>query len=134
MGSSKFISQITCLELLTDHLNIKFALYWISNGDNEQARTSIQKCLSFSIEHIPAIIIQARLYINASPTKIPFAEGMLSTLTQTHGWNVPEAWFELSRCYKSAGRTEKERECLVEALKLENSRSIREFSVVPRLL
>ncbi|POY71986.1 hypothetical protein BMF94_4995 [Rhodotorula taiwanensis] len=56
---------------------------------------------------------------------VPLAEAMLETLTERDAYDSPEAWFELSRCYKLTGRPEDERRCLVEALNLERSRPIR---------
>ncbi|GJN91859.1 hypothetical protein Rhopal_004884-T1 [Rhodotorula paludigena] len=57
----------------------------------------------------------------------PLAETLLSTLTAHGAWDAPEAWFELSRCYKAGEppRRDKERECLVWALQLEETRPIR---------
>lgn len=67
----------------------------------------------------------------ASPEKswialqLPLAESMLDTLTQHAGWDSPEAWFELSKCYKLTGRKAREKECLVWALQLEETRPVR---------
>ncbi|BGP21877.1 microtubule-associated protein [Rhodotorula toruloides] len=57
--------------------------------------------------------------------QLPLAESMLDTLTQHAGWDSPEAWFELSKCYKLTGRKARERECLVWALQLEETRPVR---------
>ncbi|GAA6000378.1 uncharacterized protein JCM10292_001484 [Rhodotorula paludigena] len=59
--------------------------------------------------------------------QLPLAETLLSTLTAHAAWDAPEAWFELSRCYKAGEppRRDKERECLVWALQLEETRPIR---------
>ncbi|GAA5851542.1 hypothetical protein JCM9279_006890 [Rhodotorula babjevae] len=58
---------------------------------------------------------------------LPLAEALLSTLTAHGGWDVPEAWAELARCYRLSEprRTDKERECLVWALQLEETRPVR---------
>ncbi|GAA5911974.1 hypothetical protein JCM6882_004730 [Rhodosporidiobolus microsporus] len=64
--------------------------------------------------------------------QLPLAEALLSTLTAssgTAGETSPEAWFELSRCYNLVGgRTKEERECLVKALALEESRAVRDIA------
>ena len=58
---------------------------------------------------------------------IPLAEALLGTLTAHGGWDVPEAWAELARCYRLSEprRADKERECLVWALQLEETRPVR---------
>ncbi|GAA5839590.1 hypothetical protein JCM11251_003554 [Rhodosporidiobolus azoricus] len=61
--------------------------------------------------------------------QLPLAEALLSTLTSSSGAgeSSPEAWFELSRCYKLSGeRRDQERECLVKALGLEQTRAVRD--------
>ncbi|GAA5974005.1 hypothetical protein JCM11641_008208 [Rhodosporidiobolus odoratus] len=71
--------------------------------------------------------------------QLPLAESTLVALTSTSG-GVPgttsaEAWYELSRCYNLTGRKERERECLIKALELEETRSVREVMVaVERVL
>ncbi|GAA6010372.1 hypothetical protein JCM10207_005198 [Rhodosporidiobolus poonsookiae] len=70
---------------------------------------------------------------------LPLAESTLTTLTRHGGWDAPEAWFELSRCFAGAGsnpaRRASERECLVRALQLEETRPARNLRAsVPRLL
>ncbi|GAA5979953.1 hypothetical protein JCM10908_001476 [Rhodotorula pacifica] len=57
--------------------------------------------------------------------QVPLAEAMLETLVTREGYDVPEAWFELSRCYQLTGRREEEKECLVRALELERTRPVR---------
>lgn len=58
---------------------------------------------------------------------LPLAETLLGTLTAYGGWDVPEAWAELARCYRLSEprRADKERECLVWALQLEETRPVR---------
>ncbi|SGY34748.1 BQ5605_C002g01676 [Microbotryum silenes-dioicae] len=127
----------------------QLALYRLAKNELKAARSCLIKALSFQADHVPAVILMARVYLadpvpsstTRSPTptattnpKLPFAEALLDTLTKRYGWDVPEAWFELSKCYKGSGRTEREKECLVWALQLEETRSIRSLSAVPRLL
>ncbi|BGP36935.1 hypothetical protein JCM10449v2_000837 [Rhodotorula kratochvilovae] len=78
----------------------------------------------------------------AAPTggvslSLPLAETLLSTLTAHSGWDVPEAWAELARCYRLSvpARRERERECLVWALQLEETRAVRPLArAVERVL
>ncbi|GAA5966898.1 hypothetical protein JCM8115_006197 [Rhodotorula mucilaginosa] len=57
--------------------------------------------------------------------QVPLAEAMLETIVHREGYDVPEAWYELSRCYQLTGRVREEQECLVRALELERTRPIR---------
>ncbi|KAI5474152.1 tetratricopeptide repeat containing protein [Pseudohyphozyma bogoriensis] len=112
----------------------QYALYNLAISRQDVARTSVIKALAFVPTHIPSIVILSRLYLLSNvPSQIPFAEGLLQ-ITKREGWDIPEAWFELSRCYKETGRKEKERECLVWALQLEQSRSVRGLGCLSRLL
>ncbi|KAM0793005.1 hypothetical protein ACM66B_000498 [Microbotryomycetes sp. NB124-2] len=128
---------------------VQFALLNSAKGDDDTARTCLHKALSCAPDHLPASLSLARLYISpclgdkpdssAIDRKLPFAEGLLETLTKRHGWDSPEAWFELSKCFKLKGdklgrRRERERECLVWALQLEETRSVRRWDAVPRVL
>ncbi|GAA5875681.1 hypothetical protein JCM16303_003953 [Sporobolomyces ruberrimus] len=112
----------------------------IAKGEIKAARSALQKAFSFEIDHLPSLILFSRLYLTPPPstpspqseptlswihTQLPFAEALLETLTKQRGWDCPEAWFELSRCYKLTDRRDKEKECLVWALQLEETRSLR---------
>lgn len=57
--------------------------------------------------------------------QVPLAEAMLETIVHREGYDVPEAWYELGRCYQLTGRARDEKECLVRALELERTRPIR---------
>lgn len=127
---------------------VQLALYHLAQSDLKLARTCLEKALSFSLDHPSALVVLSRLYLTEAQStpqgldkKLPFAEGILETLTKRHGWDLPEAWFELSRCFKmmpgggpAERRKERERECLVWALQLEETRAVRGWSVIPRLL
>lgn len=122
-------------------------MYHLVKSDVAAARTSLHKALSFSLDHSSALVILSKLYLHDCKTtdpvslskQLPFAEGILETLTKRQGWDSPEAWFELSRCFQLKGdvggrRKEREKECLVWALQLEETRSVRRWEVVPRVL
>ncbi|KAK4054711.1 hypothetical protein OIV83_000635 [Microbotryomycetes sp. JL201] len=128
---------------------VQFAMLNTARGDSDTARTSLHKALSCEPDHLAALLCLARLYIapclgdkpeaTAIDRKLPFAEGLLETLTKRHGWDSAEAWFELSKCFnlkqdKLGRRRERERECLVWALQLEETRSVRRWDAVPRVL
>ena len=54
------------------------------------------------------------------------AEALLRTATLYRGWDVPEAWYLLSKLSKQVGRSAAgERRNLLEALRLEETRPIR---------
>ena len=57
---------------------------------------------------------------------IDMAAGLLEDATRrTIGFDVPEAWYFLSRAVGLQGRKEKQRECLIEALQLDEGRTVR---------
>jgi len=54
------------------------------------------------------------------------ATGLLEDATRrTIGFDVPEAWYFLAQAVGLQGRKEKQRECLIEALRLEEGRTVR---------
>ncbi|GAA5969963.1 hypothetical protein JCM3765_002325 [Sporobolomyces pararoseus] len=120
----------------------QLAAVHIAKGDVKEARIVLQKAFSFKVDHLPSIVQFSRLYLTPPPpppsatttsstspswvhTQLPFAESLLETLTKKQGWDCPDAWFELSKCYKHTNRREKEKECLVWSLQLEETRSLR---------
>ncbi|GAA5942233.1 uncharacterized protein JCM15063_002943 [Sporobolomyces koalae] len=131
-------------------VSCQLATIYLARGETTLARRALQKAFSFEIDHSASTVLFARLYLispNSNPTtsvsslgakvkevedsttwidrQVPFAETLLDTLTKKQGWDSPEAWYELSRCYKLTNRREKEKECLVWALQLEETRSLR---------
>ncbi|KAL2068293.1 hypothetical protein VTL71DRAFT_16391 [Oculimacula yallundae] len=59
------------------------------------------------------------------------AYGLLTNLTKLGtGWNNSEAWFALSRAYEEGGQPDKAREVLWWCVELEESRAVRDWSVV----
>ncbi|KAG9235388.1 hypothetical protein BJ875DRAFT_459237 [Amylocarpus encephaloides] len=59
------------------------------------------------------------------------AYGLLSRLTKLgSGWNYSEAWFALARAYEEGGQFDKAREVLWWCVELEESRGVRDWTVV----
>ncbi|KAM0750347.1 protein prenylyltransferase [Meredithblackwellia eburnea MCA 4105] len=113
---------------------VQYAQYNIAAGSIEVARTALIKALALDVVHVPATVLLARLYLSSTPSKLPFAEGLLDSITKRQAWDVPEAWFELSRCYKGTDRPAREKECLIWALQLEETRSVRTLQCLPRII
>jgi len=67
---------------------------------------------------------------------VEMATGMLEALTRRAvGWDVPEAWYFLAKATGLQGRKDRQRECLAEALRLEEGRCVRSLKVaLPRCL
>jgi len=115
-------------------VEVQLASIHLLKGESKLARSSLQRAFSYSIDHLPSLILFSRLYLTPPTStdttyltkQLPFAEALLDTLTKKKGWDCPEAWFELSRCYRLTGRLGKEKECLVWALQLEETRAVRE--------
>ncbi len=63
--------------------------------------------------------------ISPASGDIDLAAGMLAQLTKSQGWDIPEAWYFLSKAYALQGRKEKERAALVAALELSEGRAVR---------
>ncbi|GAA6023866.1 hypothetical protein JCM11491_003297 [Sporobolomyces phaffii] len=109
----------------------QLAAVYVARGEPDLARRALQRALSYSVDHVASLVQFARLYLSSSSssvhthTEVPFAELVLESVTKGRGWDCPEAWFELSRCYGVTGRRDDERECLVWALQLEETRSLR---------
>jgi len=126
----------------------QYALYLLEIGDPDQAAESLSKALTIDPDHVPATIHLAQLFLTpsaASKTKldpisteddktlreaIDMAAGMLESFTRRAvGWNIPEAWYFLAKATGLQGRRERQRECLAEALRLEEGRPIRSLAV-----
>lgn len=60
---------------------------------------------------------------------VSLAEGLLTSLTNTNGWDVPEAWLFLGRVAARTDRAARARECLKYALSLEETKPIRPLAV-----
>ncbi|KAK0524032.1 hypothetical protein OC842_005954, partial [Tilletia horrida] len=57
------------------------------------------------------------------------AEGLLTSVTATNGWDVPEAWLFLSQVAQRTDRTPRAREYLQYALGLEDTKPVRPLNV-----
>ncbi|KAH9810668.1 hypothetical protein DFH28DRAFT_1097918 [Melampsora americana] len=112
---------------------VQYALYKLSISDLNNAIESLSKALSFSDDHISAIVHISRILKEEGSLEV--SEGLLETLTITNGWDVPEAWFLLSEIYSMTDRKKRSRDCLVYALDLEQSKPIRPLRfALPRCL
>ena len=108
---------------------------YVAQADLKLADACFEKSLACSIDHVPALVHSARLLILEGQPSIALAEGLLDTLTQTTGWDVAEAWYLLASVYEQTGREGRAEECLLYALYLEESKSVREVKLaVPRVL
>ncbi|PWN39349.1 TPR-like protein [Ceraceosorus guamensis] len=56
------------------------------------------------------------------------AEGLLTSITLSHGWDSPEAWLYLGQVASKTSRREKARQCLEFALNLEQTKPVRPLS------
>lgn len=121
--------------------------------EHEQATESLAKALIIDPDSIAASVHLAQLFLTPSSASrarldpigseesvrreaIDMAAGMLESFTRRAvGWNIPEAWYFLAKATGLQGRREKQRECLTEALRLEEGRPIRAIAIaLPRCL
>lgn len=111
-------------------------------NDQRKALEAFQKALFISPDDIPATVHLCRLYMLMAQKTAPggtapqsdrdsvdLAVGLLSDLTRGVGWDVSEAWYFLAKLHRLQGRKDRERECLNFALKLSETRSIRDIGV-----
>lgn len=114
----------------------QLGLYYHALGDEQKALQALHKALFIAPEHVSAIIHICKIYLSppcpgmdeVDPDRVELAAGLLSDLTNGDGWDVPEAWYYLAKAVKMQGRVEKERECLISALKLAEVTRVREIS------
>lgn len=114
----------------------KLGLYYYALGDEQKALQALHKALFIAPEHVSAIIHICKIYLSPpspgvdelDPDRVELAAGLLSDLTNGDGWDVPEAWYYLAKAAKMQGRIEKERECLIHALRLAEVTRVREIS------
>jgi len=114
----------------------KLGLYYYALGDEQKALQALHKALFIAPEHVSAIIHICKIYLSPpspgvdelDPDRVELAAGLLSDLTNGDGWDVPEAWYYLAKAAKMQGRIEKERECLIYALRLAEVTRVREIS------
>ena len=125
----------------------QYALYLLEVREPDQATESLYKALMIEPDHVPATIHLAQLFLTPSiaskakldPTgtddsvrreAIDMTAGMLESFTRRAvGWNIPEVWYFLAKATGLQGRRERQRECLAEALRLEEGRPIRSLAV-----
>ncbi|GAA95304.1 uncharacterized protein L969DRAFT_292814 [Mixia osmundae IAM 14324] len=112
---------------------VQLALYHLATANENLATTALSKALSFSLDHIPAVIHMSTLFIDAGSFEL--AEGLLNILTQTNGWDVPEAWLLLAKVNEATRRPQKAQDCLIYGVQLEETRPLRPLALaVPALL
>lgn len=118
---------------------VQLGLYYLALGHDIHAVDAFQKALFIAPDFVPAVVHLARTYLTRPgasrqndgkihPNLVDLASGMLTYSTAGAAWNVPEAWYYLAKAYELQGRKGKQRDCLATALKLSESRGIREIS------
>jgi len=121
---------------------VQLGLHYSASGHHLLAVESLHKALVIEQDHIAALVHLAQEHLkpglsSETPTKgnIDLAAGLLTGLTQGQGWDVAEAWYFLAKACGFQKRKERERECLIYALKLQETKPIRPIGVaVPRCL
>lgn len=115
---------------------VQLGLYYHVLGEEQKALQALHKALFIEPEHPSAIIHICKIYLSPpgadveglDPDRVELAAGLLSDLTDGNGWDVPEAWYYLAKAAKMQGRIERERECLIYALRLAGVTRVRETS------
>lgn len=117
--------RLTCLSQL--------GLYHVDMGDRQTALESLAKALVMRPEYPPAVVNLAIVYFKLG--QVDMAHGLLNSLTQANGWDVPEAFLWLAQVCEKQDRSARAQELLRFALTLERTRTCRPIeSVVSRFL
>lgn len=125
----------------------QYALYLSAVGEPDQVIESLSKALIIDPDHVSASIHLSQIFLDPSAVSkarldpigseesvrreaIDMAAGILESFTRRAvGWNVAEAWYFLGKAVGLQGRLERQRECLAEALRLEEGRPIRALAI-----
>lgn len=109
-------------------IHTQYALYLLTSKkpeDVERALLSLTKAVAIQTDHLPTIVIMAKIHLDKG--NVAITEGFLDVATQMNAWDSPEAWYLLAKVYEQTRRSERARECLVYALGLEETRPIRDL-------
>ena len=92
----------------------------------DHARSTPSRSLGSTAHSLQDVEPSFRTPDASSTSSTSTAEALLRTVTQSHGYDVPEAWHALAQLAKQTSRpTDTQRRALLEALRLEASRPIR---------
>ncbi|KAG8875781.1 hypothetical protein FRB97_004721 [Tulasnella sp. 331] len=115
---------------------IQFGLLSSARGEDGLALESFQKALVIDQDHVGALVHLAQQYLKPvtcsttpSVANIDLAAGLLTGLTEGQGWDIPEAWYFLAKACGLQGRRERERDCLIYALQLQETQCIRYLGI-----
>lgn len=92
-------------------------------ANTEMALSAFTKSILLRPLHPAGSTHLAKMYL--SQGQVDLAHSFLNQVTQDSGWDMPEAWVLLARACKEQGRLVRERECLIYALGLEETRPAR---------
>jgi len=127
------IQEAEVIDPENPNLWVQLGMYFAALGNARLAIESFHKALVIEPDHVPASVNLAQQYLAGDNADL--AAGLLMSVTQGTGWDVAEAWYFLAKACEKLGRRERERECLVYALRLEESKPIRPLNkAVPRCL
>ena len=113
----------------------QLGLYFSALGNEDKAIQAFNKALFISQDDCAATIHLCRLYLSQDPSRptskgsVDLAAGLLEQLTHGPGWDIAEAWYLLAKAFGLQGRKTRERECLVFALGLAETRGVRDIGV-----
>jgi tetratricopeptide (TPR) repeat protein len=104
---------------------IQLGLYHsaLSPPNTQAAQSAHTKAILLRPLSPTGLIHLSNLYLGLG--QVDLAHTILNEITQDSGWDLPEAWVLLARACKAQGRAVRERECLIYALALEQTRGAR---------
>jgi predicted Zn-dependent protease len=145
MGTGVYCLTILSAKSVTElcPTSLQLGLYYAEMNDVARATESLSKALVIDPDNVAATVHLAQLYLLPgscdtwmSPSTVhseiskatgpEMVAGFLDSFTRRAvGWDVPEAWYFLAKATGLQGRKERQRECLAEALRLEEGRPVR---------
>ncbi|RPB02086.1 hypothetical protein L873DRAFT_1802499 [Choiromyces venosus 120613-1] len=118
----------------------------LSQDKKSEASELFEAALMIDVDYPPAIIGLCEILLELPPTaQVPLPQAwiigknralaLLQSLTSSpRGWNLPEAWFALSRAFELEKDVKNAKSALWKVIELEDSRGVRSFTELPRML
>ncbi|KAG0634951.1 hypothetical protein HOY80DRAFT_486123 [Tuber brumale] len=118
----------------------------LSQDKRSEASELFEAALMIDVNYPPAIIGLCEILLELPPTlqgPLPQtwiigknrALALLQSLTSSpRGWNIPEAWFALSKAFELEKDVKNAKNALWKVIELEDAKGVRPFTELPRIL
>ncbi|PWW77446.1 hypothetical protein C7212DRAFT_350992 [Tuber magnatum] len=118
----------------------------LSQSKKSEASELFEAALMIDVNYPPAIIGLCEILLELPPTpQVPLPQtwiigknralALLQSLTSSpRGWNLPEAWFALSRAFELEKDVKNAKNALWKVIEFEDAKGVRPFTELPRIL